>query len=112
MSTDEWHVSRIRLLRARISLWWEYRREKILPWMTSEGEATARVVDRAFDKGFPMSKDYADLDAAVQHLQDIWNIVDNWDGSRLNVEWARNGIPKGWLHDHTPPAALVQGEKK
>lgn len=90
-------MPRLRLLAWKLGWWWERNREK-LPWIENEGEATARVVDLAFDMGYPQVEDYDSIEDAVQHLQDIWNIIDNWDGSRLNVKWARDGIPKGWLH--------------
>lgn len=63
---------------------------KRMPWVPNEGEATARVVDMCFE-GYPMPEDFADKEDAVNLLQSIWNVVDNWDGSRVNVEWASTG---------------------
>ena len=63
------------------------------PRFKNEGEATAQVVDMAFG-GYPMGANFASKEDAVQLLQSIWDIVDNWDGSRVNVAWAR-GDKKG-----------------
>jgi hypothetical protein len=58
-----------------------------MPWIANEGEATARVVNMCFD-GYPFPEDFKTKEDAVNLLQSIWNVVDNWDGSRVNVDWA------------------------
>lgn len=94
-------AQKVNRLKWRIIFDWEEFVEK-LPWVPNEGEATARAVNMAFDRGYPMEKDYETPEAMLQHLQNIWDIVDNWDGSRVNVEWANRGIPAGWLHSGAP----------
>ena len=72
-------------LRYRLQMAWEDVWVK-RPWIANEGEATARVIDMSFLKGFPMEEDYASTEEAVAHLQQIWNILDDWgDGRRINV---------------------------
>jgi hypothetical protein len=61
---------------------WERR-----PWVENEGAATAVVVNMCFG-GYPMLKDFKTKEEAVNLLASIWDVVDNWDGSRVNVRWA------------------------
>lgn len=57
------------------------------PWVKNEGEATAEVVNMCFG-GYPMLADFETKEDAVRLLAAIWDVVDNWDGSRINVKWA------------------------
>lgn len=60
-----------------------------------EGNATANVVNMVFN-GYPRAEDFASKEEAVQMLKRIWDVVDNNDGTKINVEWADKGIPKEW----------------
>lgn len=65
------------------------------PRLVNEGEATARVIDDAFG-GYPLEEDFETKEDAVRLLQAIWDIVDNWDGSRINVAWSQGrDLPEG-----------------
>lgn len=72
---------------ARLSRFW-HRAQMRFPRLVNEGAATALVVDMCFD-GYPMAKDFATKEDAVRLLQSIWDVVDNWDGSRVNVPWSQ-----------------------
>lgn len=73
-----------------------------MPWVANEGEATARVVDRCF-AGYPMADDFASKEEAVALLAAIWDVVDNWDGSRINVRWDKEGFNvREWATGKTP----------
>lgn len=60
-----------------------------------ESNATTNVVNMVFN-GYPFAEDFASKEEAVQMLKRIWDIVDNNDGTKTNVDWADNGIPKDW----------------
>ncbi|WP_159600243.1 hypothetical protein [Agromyces humi] len=74
--------------------------EHLFPAIVNEGEATAIAANLAFPN-YPSSRDYRTKQDAVEHLQLLWNILDDWDGSRRNVLRSQYGL------DATPETAAA-----
>lgn len=51
-----------------------------------EAEATVKVTSLAFP-GYPYEDDYEDLAAAVEHLREIWDLLDDWPGDTNIRRW-------------------------
>lgn len=86
--TFHWTPSRFMMFKARL-------RMKIEPLFAisrmRSAEATVFVATSAF-KGYPRIEDYKDLEDAVEHLENVWTILDNWPSAN-NIELWKDKNP-------------------